>query len=98
MIYTAIVYCLENIPPTVKFPRKLPQSMSLRLKTATNVADHIKELGYRNDMGYQTILYCNEHEIRKLFIFLIEKLPRDFNASTVSEDLGKRYWKLYLKC
>ncbi|KAF2884096.1 hypothetical protein ILUMI_22064 [Ignelater luminosus] len=88
LVFTAIVCCLESITPGVKFPHKLPPSMSLRLKLATNIAEHIKELGYRGDMGYQTILYCNEVETRRVLMFLVERLPRDTSKTTVSEELG----------
>ena len=36
-----------------------------------------KELGYKSDVGYQTFLYGNESDIRKLFLFLLEKLPKE---------------------
>lgn len=49
--------------------------MSLRLKLTTNIAEQIKELGFRGDIGYQSILYSNENEIRRVLMFLIERLP-----------------------
>jgi hypothetical protein len=55
---------------------KLPQAMTTKYKTATNVANAIKELGIREDVGYQTLLYPNIYEIRQIFISLIEKLPK----------------------
>lgn len=88
LVFTAIVCCLESITPGARFPHKLPPSMSLRLKLATNIAAQIKELGYRGDMGYQTILYCNEVEIRRVLMFLVERLPRDTSKTTVTEELG----------
>ncbi|XP_069501367.1 coiled-coil domain-containing protein 22 isoform X2 [Ambystoma mexicanum] len=35
------------------------------------------DLGYQGELGYQTFLYSSEPEIRRLLIFLVEKLPRD---------------------
>lgn len=85
----SIVSCLEAISPGTRFPHKLPSAMSLRLKIATNIAEHIKQLGYRGDMGYQTILYYNEVDVRKVLMFLVERLPRETNKSVTSAELGK---------
>uniref|UniRef100_UPI0023EE1D0D coiled-coil domain-containing protein 22 n=1 Tax=Agelaius phoeniceus TaxID=39638 RepID=UPI0023EE1D0D len=35
------------------------------------------ELGFGGDVGYQTFLYSSEHDVRRLLLFLVEKLPRD---------------------
>ncbi|KAF5302283.1 hypothetical protein FQA39_LY10322 [Lamprigera yunnana] len=88
MVYSSMVACLEAILPNVQLPRSLPQSMSLRLKHATTVAEHVKELGYKGDMGYQTILYCNEIEIRRVLMFLVERLPRETHKLAVNTELG----------
>ena len=37
----------------------------------------LKELGYKYEIGYQTFLYSNEPDMRRLLMFLIEKLPKD---------------------
>ncbi|VEN43255.1 unnamed protein product [Callosobruchus maculatus] len=81
MVVKAVSCCLEAITPDVSLPKKLPPSMIARLKTASDIAEHIKDLGFRGDMGYQTILYCNEVEIRRVFMFLIERLPREANKT-----------------
>lgn len=73
----AISSCLECILQVNDLPRKLPPAMNAKMKIATILADHIKNLGYYGDMGYSTILYSSELERRKILIFLIEKLPRD---------------------
>lgn len=36
-----------------------------------------QDLGYQGEVGYQTFLYSSEPEIRRLLLFLVEKLPRD---------------------
>jgi len=46
-----------------------------------------KELGFKGEIGYQTFLYANEHELRKVMMFLIEKLPKD-TAESIDEPLG----------
>lgn len=88
IVTDCIVTCLESILSDVKITHKLPPSMSLRLKIATNLAEQIKKLGYRGDMGYQTILYCNEVDIRSLFMFLIERIPKETNKVVTNEDIG----------
>ena len=45
-------------------------------------------LGYKGEMGYQTFLYSNEADIRRVLMFLVEKLPKD-TAVTSDEPLGK---------
>lgn len=37
----------------------------------------IQDLGYRGEIGYQTFLYSNTLDIRKVFMFLTEKLPKE---------------------
>ncbi|XP_045480720.1 coiled-coil domain-containing protein 22 homolog [Harmonia axyridis] len=88
IIISCLSSCLESIIPSSKFPKKLSPSMAIRLKTASYLAEQIKELGYRDEIGYQTILYFNETEIRRLFIFLIEKLPKETGNSTQIEEVG----------
>lgn len=88
IVVEAVSFCLEAILPDQKFPKKLPPSMSHKLKIASSLAEQIKELGFRGDMGYQTILYCNEVEIRRVLMFLIERLPRDANKTIQIEQTG----------
>ncbi|KAI6175377.1 Coiled-coil domain-containing protein 22-like protein [Aphelenchoides bicaudatus] len=54
----------------------LPHAMTIKYKAATTIANAIKELGVREEVGYQTLLYPNIYEIRQIFISLIEKLPK----------------------
>ena len=69
------VRCLATIDTDVKLQPLLPPSMSARYRIATTLAQHIKDLGYKDELGYQTFLYANENDIRKVFIFLMDKLP-----------------------
>lgn len=87
-IVKAISCCLEAVLPGTSFPHTLPPSMTLRLKVATTLAEQIKELGFRGDMGYQSILYSNETEIRRVLMFLIERLPRDTSKDVTTEHVG----------
>lgn len=84
----AISSCLGLILPEVPFPKKLPPSVSTRIKVAADLAKQIKNLGFRGDMGYQTILYCNEVEVRRVLMFLIERLPREASKTIPIEQTG----------
>lgn len=42
-------------------------------------------MGYKSEIGYQTFLYSNETDVRRLLMFLIEKLPKD---TSQQEDEG----------
>lgn len=48
----------------------------------------LKDLGYRGEIGYQTFLYSNETDIRKVLMFLVEKLPKESEEGG-EEILGK---------
>ncbi|XP_047522541.1 coiled-coil domain-containing protein 22 [Pieris napi] len=76
-IIEAAAQCISNINPNLKVPIKLPTGVSQRIGVATQIATSCKELGYKNDVGYQTFLYYNETELRQVFMFLIEKLPSE---------------------
>ncbi|KAI4464089.1 jm1 protein [Holotrichia oblita] len=91
MVVDAVVRCLEVIKPGVNMPHKLSPSMSLRLKLATSLTEHIKELGFRGDIGYQTILYCNEVEVRRVLMFLLERLPRETDTDIPIQQTGYVY-------
>ncbi|CAB3236271.1 unnamed protein product [Arctia plantaginis] len=69
--------CLSTINPSVKVSKKLPSGISHRIEVASQVASLCKDLGYKNDVGYQTFLYHNESELRQVFMFLIERLPNE---------------------
>lgn len=73
----AISSCLEAVLKETEIPKKLPPSMSAKMKMASTLSDHIKLLGFHGDMSYSTVLYGSELEIRRLLMFLIEKIPRD---------------------
>lgn len=37
----------------------------------------LQELGYLGEIGYQTFLYSSEADVRRVFMFLVEKLPKE---------------------
>ncbi|XP_060800623.1 coiled-coil domain-containing protein 22 homolog isoform X2 [Amyelois transitella] len=81
-IIAAASKCLITISPTIKIPMKLPSGISHRIEVAAQIALTCKDLGYKNDVGYQTFLYHNEADLRQVFMFLIERLPNESNQTT----------------
>lgn len=69
----------------VDLPRKLPPGMAQRYAVTQKLAEAIKEVGFRGDVGYQTLLYANSIEVRRIFMFLVEKLPKDSEKSTEND-------------
>ncbi|XP_067646968.1 coiled-coil domain-containing protein 22 homolog [Eurosta solidaginis] len=72
--------CLQKIQtPSTHIPHALPEGLAMaqRFSVATTLSSIIYNLNYRGDIGYQTFLYPNEVDVRKLLMFLVEKLPRD---------------------
>ncbi|XP_069741057.1 coiled-coil domain-containing protein 22 isoform X2 [Narcine bancroftii] len=83
LIVEAVVRCLQRIdPPLVNgLSHLLPPGMSARFRIGMTLAQACQDLGYEGDIGYQTFLYSNELELRRLLMFLVEKLPRDGSES-----------------
>ncbi|XP_072171444.1 coiled-coil domain-containing protein 22 homolog [Diadema setosum] len=86
-VVEATVRCLRLIDTNTNLPHSLPPGMSARFRLGTDLANALQSLGFRGDMGYQTFLYPNEADIRRLMMFLVEKLPKESAAST-DEPLG----------
>ncbi|KAB7507533.1 Coiled-coil domain-containing protein 22-like protein [Armadillidium nasatum] len=76
-IATLMIKCLKAINVENELPQSLPHNMSQRFRAAAKIAEAIKELGFPGDLGYQSILYSSETNLRNIFTFLIEKLPKD---------------------
>ncbi len=58
----------------------------IKIKTLFQPKNNIiKELGYKNEIGYQTFLYSSEPDMRRLLMFLIEKLPKDTSSNQDEE-------------
>ncbi|XP_035431113.2 coiled-coil domain-containing protein 22 homolog [Spodoptera frugiperda] len=87
--------CLSAINPSIKVTKNLPSGISHRIEVASQIASVCKDLGYKNDVGYQTFLYHNECELRQVFMFLIERLPNE--GKQVSASLPSANKKSLLK-
>ncbi|XP_046394778.1 coiled-coil domain-containing protein 22 homolog [Ischnura elegans] len=77
LVVEATVRCLRVIQPGLTLSVSLPSSMSARFRIAAEIAQVCSDLGYPGDVGYQTFLYSSVADVRKVLIFLIEKLPKE---------------------
>ncbi|XP_021913925.1 coiled-coil domain-containing protein 22 homolog [Zootermopsis nevadensis] len=83
LVIEAAVRCLDVIQPGLGLPHSLPDSMSTRFRVGASIAQACKNLGYSGDIGYQTFLYSSETDVRRVFVFLIEKLPKESEKNIV---------------
>ena len=54
--------------------------MSARFRVGSAIAQQCKKVGFKGTVGYQSFLYSAEADIRKIFMFLVEKLPKKEGA------------------
>ncbi|KAH9495231.1 hypothetical protein Btru_015787 [Bulinus truncatus] len=88
IIIASVVQCLRVILGEIDLASSLPPGMSARFRLGASLANHVQDLGYKGgDLGYQTFLYSNETEIRKIFMFLVEKLPKE-SSQAADEPIG----------
>uniref|UniRef100_A0A671LHG7 Coiled-coil domain-containing protein 22 n=1 Tax=Sinocyclocheilus anshuiensis TaxID=1608454 RepID=A0A671LHG7_9TELE len=90
LIVEAVVKCLRVIDPALGngLSHSLPPGMSARFRLGMSLAQSCQDVGFKGEIGYQTFLYSNEPEIRSLFMFLVEKLPRE-RADASDQPAGK---------
>uniref|UniRef100_A0A8C2KQF1 Coiled-coil domain-containing protein 22 n=1 Tax=Cyprinus carpio TaxID=7962 RepID=A0A8C2KQF1_CYPCA len=90
LIVEAVVKCLRVIDPALGngLSHSLPPGMSARFSLGMSLAQACQDVGFKGEIGYQTFLYSNEPEIRSLFMFLVEKLPRE-SAEASDQPAGK---------
>ncbi|KAJ1471383.1 hypothetical protein T484DRAFT_1844278 [Baffinella frigidus] len=61
----------------------LPKEMSARFRACTELADSVKKLGFKQEIGFHQFLYPSDKFSRDLFAFLLERLPQ---AQTLGGD------------
>ncbi|KAK0162632.1 hypothetical protein PV327_006395 [Microctonus hyperodae] len=88
LVVEATIKCLEIIQPDIEISKIVPTNMAARFRLCGSLAQACLELGYRGDIGYQTFLYSSETDLRCVFIFLIEKLPKEDDKKT-NESISK---------
>ncbi|KAH6935766.1 hypothetical protein HPB50_009447 [Hyalomma asiaticum] len=83
----AVVRCLRLISPEKELPLHISTNMVERYNLGMTLANACIELGFKGDLGYQTFLYSNEAEMRRIFMFLFEKLPKE-SEKVADQQLG----------
>ena len=85
-----ITASLINIIKAPEVPFKsvtAPVAMSARYKMGSIISEAIKNLGFSsNEIGYQTFIYCQEQELRSVFMFLIEQLPKETSTEDYADE------------
>eukprot|EP00124_Ichthyophonus_hoferi_P003414 Ihof_evm1s294 gene=Ihof_evmTU1s294 len=69
-----------------KYPLTLPIEMSGRFRTCTLLAQGCQKEGYTGDIGYHSFLYLQEKEVRRLLMWLVERLPKEKTEDELSLD------------
>ena len=67
---------------------KLPANVAARHRVATAVANAIKSNGYNGEGGYNSLLYPNERDVRRLLSWVVQKLPRNEDNTNNNNGLG----------
>ncbi|XP_035231883.1 coiled-coil domain-containing protein 22 homolog [Stegodyphus dumicola] len=83
-----VIRCLKLINPSLEISHHVPPSMSARYRLGSTLASICKDLGYKGEIGYQTFMYSNETDLRKIFLFLFENLPKE-SEKALEEPLNK---------
>ncbi|XP_043219515.1 coiled-coil domain-containing protein 22-like [Amphibalanus amphitrite] len=77
-VFAAVALCVRHVRPELaeRVASRMPASLSARLNMCTVMADCCRELGFRGDIGYQTVLYGSTKEVRGVIAFLVDKFPK----------------------
>jgi hypothetical protein len=81
----SVAKLLNSINPSAELPTKLPPNTGVKFRICTKFANICQQLGYKNEIGYQTFLYLNEQDMRRLLMFLVDRLNKELSASTVDQ-------------
>ncbi|KAK5580537.1 hypothetical protein RB653_000557 [Dictyostelium firmibasis] len=78
MVYKCILAYLRviNEQKVINLTNTLPKNMSARVNACSLIANIIKDSGFRSELSYHNLLYPNVNDIRKIFIFLGQLLPK----------------------
>ncbi|XP_055372658.1 coiled-coil domain-containing protein 22 homolog [Condylostylus longicornis] len=84
LLVETVSKCLQLIKPSSNLPKNLPSNMAQRFSVSSTLAEAVQSVGFRGDIGYQTFLYSNVTEVRRVFMFLIERLPKETEKMPIS--------------
>ncbi|OQV17475.1 Coiled-coil domain-containing protein 22-like protein [Hypsibius exemplaris] len=73
----AVSTCVRSIHPETPVPTRLSASMATKYRQASAIVDACKAIGYTGDLGYEAFLYGGESDMRKLLVFLVDKIPKE---------------------
>ncbi|KAJ5071127.1 jm1 protein [Anaeramoeba ignava] len=68
--------CMNLIDKSLKIPLKFSNEMSQRFRACTNLSKTIKDHGYQKQISYSFFLYPNVDQMRDLFLWMVELLPK----------------------
>mmetsp|Transcript_23693 Transcript_23693/g.46665 ORF Transcript_23693/g.46665 Transcript_23693/m.46665 type:complete len:635 (-) Transcript_23693:401-2305(-) len=88
-LYIASSTSMRAIDPDIQIPPTLPPSKAGRFRATSTLASAIEALGWTDEMGYQSFLYPNEKDMRRLLMWLVDKLPKIDNAEEAEEVVGE---------
>ncbi|KAJ1530455.1 hypothetical protein ONE63_005357 [Megalurothrips usitatus] len=94
LVVEAASRCVEAIQPGSGIPTSLPPSMSMRFRIGASIAQACMDMGYTGEVGYQTFLYSNEADLRRVLMFLIEKLPKEGQTEKIVQEPSSRAARL----
>lgn len=89
MLVETVSKCLLLIKPDLKLTTVMPPGMAQKFGVTTSLAQACTAVGFRGDIGYQTFLYSNIIEVRRVFMFLIERLPKETEKVTLTQSIDK---------
>lgn len=87
-IFKCLGKLCKCIRPEIEIVNHLPAQMAQRFAAASQLVDCCKSLGFAGDLGYQTILYSNPIELRRIFMWLIEHIPKSEDKTDAFHETG----------
>lgn len=85
-IFNCLAMLCKSIKPDVELLSKhLPAQMAQRFAAASQLVDCCKSLGFKGDLGYQTVLYSNPIELRRVLMWLIENRKEEDKTDSFSQ-------------
>jgi len=78
ILFSSIAAVLKTVSPKYNnLPQSLPESKAERFRLCSRVSFAIQNMGYTSEVGYQTLLYPNELDTRKLLTWMVNQLKSD---------------------
>ncbi|EFA84683.1 hypothetical protein PPL_01675 [Heterostelium album PN500] len=78
IVYKACLAYLRviNEAKVANLTATIPKNMSARVNSCSVLAATIRETGYRAELSYHNLLYPNINDVRRIFVFLGQHLPK----------------------